>query len=382
MDSGTAQQGTAKSTEWITPFSPFKHLPKELRLKVYEHAFQRRVLRFCEKRLPDHMFLAIEPLGPPAIAQICREAWEFARIYYRQLTYHPAKIRAMFPGKIASQPPKPTWFNPGVDVICINLPWHDLTYNLQSLDEGLRWHGIYLYNPQRNLQPDDEDLQAMAGKAAYSEIVRALLPFATLAETVVVRPSLNTGWFCANDFFPYADDSVFPRLRTVLVTVQRLEWDESGVAATPSGPPPKWSVRVLDVYTTDLESQVEVEFGSPNSARSEELVREVNRLSEKREPRWNERQPLGDAGPANFHRSQFQDVLTKYDAENMWVRAAHYLRKEFTLLENDDRVYNDFRLWHWKDGNPELDAEMAEVKRTGVLPQFKPVAMVHKAPLI
>lgn len=40
-----------------TMFPKFGDLPKELRLQVYENAFPRRVLRFCERLLPGHMGL-------------------------------------------------------------------------------------------------------------------------------------------------------------------------------------------------------------------------------------------------------------------------------------------------------------------------------------
>ncbi|KAI0839531.1 hypothetical protein F5Y06DRAFT_24271 [Hypoxylon sp. FL0890] len=74
----------------------------------------------------------MEPLGPPPITQTCHEAWEFARIHDQRLTYHAAKIPALSPGSIAPLPPACTWFNPGVDVICINEPWRNMAYDLRE----------------------------------------------------------------------------------------------------------------------------------------------------------------------------------------------------------------------------------------------------------
>ncbi len=65
----------------------------------------------------------------------------------------------------------------------------------------------------------------LEARRSYSEIVRSLLPITRLAETVVVRPSLNTSVFQVPRLLPYMPiPAFFPRLKTVLVTVQRLEW--------------------------------------------------------------------------------------------------------------------------------------------------------------
>lgn len=237
---------------------------------------------------------------------------------------------------------------------------------------------MHLYDPRLNLEPNVAELDAQAGETAYSEIVRALLPFAELAETVVVRPSLDMPVFAVHDFFPYADNTVFPKLRTILTTVQWLQWDNT---ARPNEPRPKWSVRLLDVYTGNLKEQIAAEFGDLNPRRSKELAKKSKKLAKKRKARWNAAEPTD-----RETRFQDQDTLSKYAVVDMWLGAARYLRKEFTLLEDGYRLYSDYCDWYCDsycdEENEWMDIELTEAKSAGSLPQFEPVAMVHKAPLV
>lgn len=146
------QSGTKPTTKQergsnvATLFSPFGRLPQELRFQVYELAFPRRVLRFHPKWLPgEHQALLLDPPGPPAIAQACREAWAFAAASgsgfgsrYWRLTYRPAEIRAMMSwsdgvggrgrSRSARRPRTPTWFHPAVDVLYADVPWNDVVH--------------------------------------------------------------------------------------------------------------------------------------------------------------------------------------------------------------------------------------------------------------
>jgi hypothetical protein len=137
-EASTLADGTKPRT-----FPQLTTLTKELRFQIYRHAFPRPVLRFREKWLPGHMGLVIEPLGPHAVAQTCRKAWEFAETEYRWLTYHAARIRAIATDARAleSPPPRPTWFHPGVDVLCINLPWHSIVFCRHGVMNSVQWHG-------------------------------------------------------------------------------------------------------------------------------------------------------------------------------------------------------------------------------------------------
>ncbi|KAH8893544.1 hypothetical protein GQ53DRAFT_745076 [Thozetella sp. PMI_491] len=363
-------------------FPQFANLPKELRIQIYDNAFPRRVLRFCSKWLDDYSYerLRIEPLGPPLVAQVCSEAWEFAGTRYRRIAYHEAKIRATKRDDqsiLAVQPVRTTWFNPGLDVLCINATWHDIAYGAYSGTPTV-------YNPDKDLHAVNTvaELCATGGSAIYSEIVRSLLPIARLAETVVVRPSLNTSVFRSHDFFPYADPSVFPRLKTVLVTVQRLEWDNTGLLPIPPLKP-KWSVRLLDpaISESQTKDQLEAENLGVKYNWAQRLIQEIMHEAQQHIAVWEAEEPL-DPSAGNRNIAQEQDKLSKCDAVNLWLRAADYLQYEFTLQENQDRIYHSYREVVNRAQNPRLDAKMAKTRETGGLPQFKPVVMVHKAPII
>ncbi|KAI2465529.1 hypothetical protein F4781DRAFT_408905 [Annulohypoxylon bovei var. microspora] len=231
----------------------------------------------------------------------------------------------------------------------------------------------------------DGDLEAWEGEgAAYSEIVRALLPFAELTETIAARPSPParrstriTSRFTTS-FPTYADNIVFPRLSTVLVTVQRLEWDNTGTLPPPSEPRPLWSVRLLDIYTHGLHEQLKVEFGDLDLTRSRRLMHESKQRAKTRRLVWESEDEM-----ILLATAQDQEFLSKLDAVTMWLRASHYLRKEFTGLESGDRIYLDYRDLYYKVMyDKALHTEMAEVRSTGALPLFNPVVRVHKAPLI
>ncbi|KAH9909017.1 hypothetical protein F4778DRAFT_776179 [Xylariomycetidae sp. FL2044] len=149
------------------------------------------------------------------------------------------------PAPISSQS---TWFNPSVDAICLELPWM-----------GLLLYSGQLYNPRRDMQtPDLGSLHPYANDTTYSEIVRSVLPFAKLAETVVVRPTRSLP--------SWKHDSVFPRLKAILVTVQCLDWDEDNdgkpLSSLPCPPCAARPVRLLDLYTTDFDDQVNAELAS------------------------------------------------------------------------------------------------------------------------
>ncbi|RYP67438.1 hypothetical protein DL769_005770 [Monosporascus sp. CRB-8-3] len=126
-------------------------------------------------------------------------------------------------------------------------------------------------------------------------MVRTLLAFAELAENGVVHPSVDSYRFTTHDFFPYADENVFPRLSVVMVMVQELELDDSGLSPSANEPWPKWSLRLLDAYT-------------PTSRSSKSLA-------EKRNARWDAKEPQGRAGGLNCARPQ--DMLSKFDTANM-----------------------------------------------------------------
>lgn len=154
---GFTPEKSAKSKEAERTFTLFSDLPRDLRLHVYELAFPRRVLRFCEKWLPGHIGLVIEALGPPLIAQTCREAWDFSLVHYRRLPFNAGKLRDAGSDErpIESPPPKNTWFNPRVDVVCIGAKWHDIAYRemVWESDIVVRW-GIARYNPRRVMHTD------------------------------------------------------------------------------------------------------------------------------------------------------------------------------------------------------------------------------------
>lgn len=349
------------------------------------------MLRFCEKWLPGHIGLVMEHLGPPAIAQTCCKAWVFAETQYQPLTHHAVKIRPILTDDrpLASPPPQPPWFHPAIDVLCVNLPWYDVFFKGGGSGYVRRpRHGAGRDQADREWDPDPprdlhafggrrDDLDPPRGASAYSEIVRALRPFAARAETVAVRPSLVTGIVAAYDFFPYADDAVFPRLRTVLVTAQRLEWDDSGRLPPRGAPRPKWSVRLLDAFAPDLARQVHAEFGRLDPARSARLVRHSTALTEKGEAVWNAERTDEDAGTGRR-----QDELSRSDAVHLWLRAAQFLRHEFDTLEDGDRIYHNSYCWYWNRKDEKLDADIGKVMSTGGLPLLEPVAMVHKAPLV
>ncbi|KAI8956561.1 hypothetical protein F5Y11DRAFT_342610 [Daldinia sp. FL1419] len=355
-------------------FPLFNDLPKDIRLNIYDRVFPPRLVYFCNRSLSrynsPYVGLDIEPLGPPAVAQTCRETWHFARTRYLIIAYRIAQTR------ITNAPMEPTrvrntWFNPRVDVLCLEFPWHDLAFR----------EGIRLCDKKK-----ESGEREVTNATAYSEIVHALRPFSQHAETVVVRPSPRVNTIQAYDFFPYADGDIFPRLKTVLIAVQAMNFDTRiHYQYMTDEPAPKYSVRVLDAYTTALRQQLDEQTCYLNPKRSRNLCRENKKRAKKRraQARWcAPSPPPGSVSLARLNRRLDQDQVATFDAVNMWLRAAHYLRVEYAVGENGDRVYNSYRDWHWKDDDdPELDVEMEAAKKAGGLPVFKPVVLVHKAPL-
>ncbi|OTA98985.1 hypothetical protein M426DRAFT_97038 [Hypoxylon sp. CI-4A] len=100
--------GSSRQNQTVA-FPIFGKLPKELRFLVYEHAFPRRVLRFhLQLHYGNHVTM-VDPLGPPPIAQTCREAWMFASVQYRKFKYHPTlfKLSRWSGGSAVENPPLP-----------------------------------------------------------------------------------------------------------------------------------------------------------------------------------------------------------------------------------------------------------------------------------
>lgn len=130
-----------------------------------------------------------------------------------------------------------------------------------------------------------------------------------------------------------------------------------------------------------------------------QLMVQANRLAEAPyggKATWEAEEPEGGRGAARRNFARDREVLARFDAVNMWLRTAYFLRGGyFFFKEGDqegDRIYRDFRYWHKVLARQEpaaasetldaVDAEIAEAKRTGKMPRFEPVAMVTRAPLI
>jgi hypothetical protein len=80
--------------------------------------------------------------------------------------------------------------------------------------------------------------------------------------------------------------------------------------------------------------------------------------------------------------SREQAGLSKLDAVRMWVQAANYLRREFDIVEDGDRLYHDYYDWYQRLESLERNTDSVKLESAGRLPLFEPVAMVYKAPLI
>lgn len=239
----------------------------------------------------------------------------------------------------------------------------------------MRKHGIRLYNPGRSLEPDDTDLDK-TGKMAYAEIVRALRPFAELAETAVVSPSRHSDdHFIAYDFFPYADNSIFPNLKTILVAARSLQMDYNKLLPPPTPPRHRWLVGLLDGNASNLDEHVIEQFGDLDPRWIKDFAEDIRELAKERNATWDPIKPRrGDMAPIRR-----QHKLSKFGAAQMWLKAARYLRNEFTVTENGDRVYASFHGCYFED--KWTGAELTEAERTEGLPRFEPVVMVHRLPL-
>lgn len=203
---------------------------------------------------------------------------------------------------------------------------------------------------------------------------------------------METTCISHHDFFPYADNTVFPKLKTVLVTVHQTEWDNTRLGPPPGSPVPKWSVRVLDVYSPSLAEQVDVEFGHVKDppdwkllregGRSATILKEIQVLVKKGLSVWESEEPQ-DFVPGVMERLPNQDELSKVGATNMWLQATRYLRTKYRILEDGDREYMDYRSCFWQKQSKEESYKELEWRRNyGKLPVFCPVIMVHKAPLV
>lgn len=170
----------ARSRKEAGHFTLFRNLPKELRFRVYELAFPRRVLHFCQHEL------IVKPLGPPVIAQACREAWEFAKAQYRCLTYRAPKPpeHTFVDLPTTWRPPQQTWFNPRVDVLCIDSEYNDVVYHYDPRDVSdiVSKGGI----AQIETYVSNANVQGLEEPSTYLKLVHSILPFAKIAEAVVV----------------------------------------------------------------------------------------------------------------------------------------------------------------------------------------------------
>ncbi|KAI1448509.1 hypothetical protein F5Y02DRAFT_431307 [Annulohypoxylon stygium] len=361
-------------------FPRFRNLPVELRYRIYELAFPRRILTFHELLMVDHMGLAIYPLGPPAIAQECHEAWEFAKLKYRKIPYYAAKIRPLPQGPLAiiSPPPTSTWFNPALDAMYVAFRRY---FTLRD--------GNAVYNPQRIMYPDGDGEAFKGQDATYSEIVRSLLPFAKLVETAIVDP-VDEERMEAHEFFPFADNEVFPRIKTVLTRVMRYRWEINWPPRPPRPKetlfdrsidwsphfvdlPPEWSAR--EYFSEDFESneKIKAELGDLD------LISSMVLISEKEWLLQRQFQVCGgdDNSPVEC---RFANLLHEgyHHLPSTWMTAAYYLRKCFTVSVTGDRVYSRY---DFRKSVPDFDYERARVEvprlKNGVpVPEFRTIAII------
>ncbi|KAI1094471.1 hypothetical protein F5B19DRAFT_444641 [Rostrohypoxylon terebratum] len=376
-------------------FPRFRDLPFELRCQIYELTFPRRILIFREEELIDHVRLAIYPLGPPVIAQTCREAWEFAKLKYRIIPYHAAKLRLISVDSPPATPPTPTWFNPAVDAIFAD-------FDRLSI---LKDHNA-VYNPQRIMYPDGDEEAWKRQDATYSEIVRSLLPFAKLVETVIIRTSY-LDQVEAHEFIPFADSETFPRIKTVLISVSEYIWDVSSPQRPEESdqdirrqlqsldPLPQWSVRLFTSKNFEPNEKIEAEFGNLNLIKSKVLITENESfMGTSYETPF---EVCGGDGKSPFDSSvefspwapllrgciysSFTRTTLRYNIPDTWMTAGWYLRGCFQVSAAGDRVYSRYDIEQSGITPTQSSAEISRLKNNGPLPQFRPIAMISRRPM-
>ncbi len=219
MESEVISPKSSVSSEENIYFSQFVHLPKELRLQIYGHAFPGRTLLFRDDWTQGRFNLRINSLGPPEIAQVNQETWDFARTQYQRLTYHALVFRLEHDQDENDQgvempSHKMTWFHPNIDVLCIHVCWQYIAIWDRTLHIPL----LATYDNAPLV------LDLTLENAAYPAMMRALRPFAERANTVAICPTGTIISLKNWEFVPYADKSLFPQLDDVLIMLPAIGW--------------------------------------------------------------------------------------------------------------------------------------------------------------
>ncbi|KAK6852918.1 hypothetical protein PG995_011469 [Apiospora arundinis] len=112
----------ASSASRATDLGMLGKLPLEIRWMVYEYALPPRILRLYEDYRKRSF--RVEALGPPNLALVCRDTWDFCFERYCQVPFTP-----IVPNKhrVAEarwiKDPQITWFCPSIDSFYMDIPY-------------------------------------------------------------------------------------------------------------------------------------------------------------------------------------------------------------------------------------------------------------------
>ena len=201
-----------------TPRSKFYlfKFPAEVRLMIYEASFPSRVLMFHPEGPVRAPYIGMRPLPPPAIACTCREAYCFSRERYHQIRYEPLGLRL-------APPPSHTWFNQDRDSLFIDIVPILEMHQLEAGKLYPGWeHALFrpsIYNLARNLLQLNYWSDYLPYDVVFSDFIRSLRQFTTLARKVVLRENSF-----GSNFLPKSFSCMDPRrsFRICSISLSRL----------------------------------------------------------------------------------------------------------------------------------------------------------------
>lgn len=332
-NAGDVNNGNVPHDGEIRPKLYLSTFPPEIRHMIYEYAFPERLLMFHPEGPVLNLYIGMKPLPPPAIALTCREAYYFSRKRYQQLNYNAVDLEWRR-GRHAPQlrqhdalPHLRTWFNPDRDVLLIDLD----QVTDDALDVSFQEYPD-IYNPSK-------DLSWVRGPQyiRFSQIVRSLWPFTTIAKHVLLRPGPDAMPYNATDLFMYGFSDAFPSLQQISLVTHEFLWPHTTSSTLDGLLGFEGSAGLIDTDRKAQTDQVTSMLRTHTLANSTRDMMAWNHyLDELRDPRcrWN---PLIQIG--NCLQKNALEAVQSHLAE-----ARLYAETAYHIIEGD-RHYEAFVTW-------------------------------------
>ncbi|RYP67074.1 hypothetical protein DL769_005862 [Monosporascus sp. CRB-8-3] len=332
--------------------SYFSRLPPEIRCMIYELSFPNRVLMFHPEGPVSKPNIAMRPLSAPSIALTCREAYHFSKKHYQQLRYDAVALWHWYWQKHPPQvpPASHTWFHPDLDALLIDLA----EFEVPGYGMAMPFVPI-VYNPARNMT-------GYRVEADFSQIVRSLLSFTTIAKHVILRHGQFGKRLWLTDLLMYGFSENFPELQRISFATYEFSCFDRLPVCFYERLKAEAPVVLLDPYDSAQANEITamLEADILNGTRSEITLwmKYLNDLKVQESP----------AGPSIQTGSQQLSELERIQSE--LAVAQVYAESAYHTGEEGDRTYTFISDWDETVHSSEIEARLKQ------LPAIKPTCLV------